>query len=318
MSPSSARRPKASIVIRSFNEEQHLGNLLAAIQKQNFADYEIILVDSGSTDRTLEIAAQHPIRIEHIDSQAFTFGRSLNLGIQAAKGEIAVIASAHVLPLGKDWIAKLIAPFEEEQVALSYGMQRGGVGSHFSEDQHWRHWFPEQSDLDQASSFCNNANSAIRISIWQQQPFDEELTGLEDIAWASWAKHQGYKIAYVAEAGVAHLHDETPAQVVNRYRREAIALKQILPESRFTFWHFLTHWLQKTVADMRVARRAGVLIHEFLPILAFRRRQYWGTYLGYQQSSQLSAAKIQSFYYPPTELEPQRAKNSAALDEVQT
>ena len=60
---------------------------------------------------------------------------------------------------------------------------------------------PDLSKLDQETAFCNNANAAIRKSLWEKNPYDETLTGLEDLAWAKRAKEQGYAIAYVAEGG---------------------------------------------------------------------------------------------------------------------
>jgi len=69
-----------SIIIRAFNEEKSIGRLLFGISQQTLSDVEVILVDSGSTDSTLAIASQYPVRIEHIDPQEFTFGRSLNRG----------------------------------------------------------------------------------------------------------------------------------------------------------------------------------------------------------------------------------------------
>ncbi|MCW5875543.1 MAG: glycosyltransferase family 2 protein [Anaerolineales bacterium] len=301
--PASAKSPRVSIVIRAFNEQKHLGNLLEAIQQQTFSDHETILVDSGSTDATLDIATRYPVRVVHIKPADFTFGRSLNVGLAAARGELAVLASAHVLPLSGDWLAQLVAPFADPQVAIAYGRQRGGEGSKFSEDQHFRKWFPDQSDPDQQRAFCNNANLALRLSLWKEDPYDEELTGLEDIAWASARREQGYKIAYVAVAGVAHLHDETSAQIVNRHRREALALRQILPASRFSLANFASLFARSALSDMAAARRQGRLLRELGGILSFRFLQYWGTYRGYRDPLQPGAELKQVFYYPPDALE---------------
>jgi rhamnosyltransferase len=299
----SAKPPRVSVVIRAFNEEKHLGNLLEAITRQTYQDYEIILIDSGSTDRTLAIAARYPVRVEHIRPDDFTFGRSLNLGLSVAQGEIAVMASAHVIPLGNDWLEKLIAPFANSKVTLAYGKQRGADGSKFSESQHFLRWFPEHSDLDQHHAYCNNANLALRLSLWKQQPFDESLTGLEDLAWSSSMRAQGYKIAYVAEAGVAHIHDETSAQIVNRHRREAIALKRILPKSRFTLWHFASLYLRSVVSDFAASLRQRVFLRKAAGILSFRFLQYLGTYRGYRDPIDPGLALKQVFYYPPDSLE---------------
>jgi glycosyltransferase involved in cell wall biosynthesis len=91
--------PEASIIIRTFNEEKHIQALLDALAIQSYTNFETILVDSGSLDRTREIAEGQVDTLLRIDSQDFTFGYSLNVGIQVAKGRFAVIVSAHTLPL---------------------------------------------------------------------------------------------------------------------------------------------------------------------------------------------------------------------------
>jgi len=211
-----------SIVIRAYNEERYIGRLLEGVRQQTVKDAEIILVDSGSTDKTVSIADAFGARLVRIPSVEFTFGRSLNFGVQVATSEIVVIASAHVYPVYPDWIESLLRPFEDEKVALTYGKQRGYEGSKYSEHQIFHQWYPDESKPDQPTSFCNNANAAIRKSLWEQNPYNETLTGLEDLAWAKWAKEQGYKISYVAEAEIVHIHNETPRGVYNRYRREAM------------------------------------------------------------------------------------------------
>ena len=79
---------KCSIVIRSYNEEKHIGRLLDGIVQQNIQDPEIILVDSGSTDATTTIAASYPVTILHIQPNEFTFGCSQNRGIAQEKSGI--------------------------------------------------------------------------------------------------------------------------------------------------------------------------------------------------------------------------------------
>jgi glycosyltransferase involved in cell wall biosynthesis len=299
---------KVSIVIRTFNEEAHIGRLLDALGRQDIRDPEIIVVDSGSTDQTLSIVARSPVKLLKIQPKDFTFGRSLNMGVRAGGGDIAVFASAHVLPITDNWLASLVSPFADANVALTYGKQRGAEGSHFSEAEHFKRWFPENSIADQQTAYCNNANAAIRRSLWLQNPFDEELTGLEDLAWGSWARQSGYAIAYVAEAGVFHFHSETSAQIVNRHRREAIALKRILPKSRFTLRHLAGEFNRAVWSDLKAARRQGVLAREVAGIFSFRFLQYWGTYLGYRDPSTPSRALAETFYYPPGSLEPLLAK----------
>jgi glycosyltransferase involved in cell wall biosynthesis len=292
-------QPKCSIVIRAYNEAQHIGRLLAGIQQQTLDGIETILVDSGSTDDTVQIANGFGAQVVHISSAEFTFGRSLNRGVAAASGEIVVIVSAHCYPVYPDWVEQLCKPFANPKLAVCYGKQRGGDTNWYSEHQFFRKYFPDISQPRQGHPYSHNANAAVRRSLWEQHPYNENVTGLEDLAWSSWAFEHGYEIAYVAEAEIIHLHDETPAQVHNRYRREAIAMQQILPQSEFSLWNFFRLWTSSTIADLMQARREGVLGAVWRSIFWFRWMQYWGTYRGYNFSGDIDAQLHQSFYYPP-------------------
>lgn len=287
-----------SIVIRAFNEGKHLPRLLEGIRHQTVKEVEIILVDSGSTDDTVALASSFGARIVHIPPQEFTFGRSLNLGMQAATHELVVIASAHVYPVYPDWLERLLEPFEDAQVALAYGKQRGMHTTKFSEHQILAQWFPEQSQARQNHPFCNNANACIRRSLWQAQPYDETLTGLEDLAWAKWALGQGHALAYVAEAEIIHIHDERPRGVFRRYEREAMAFKRLYPEAHFSLYDVLRMAVGNIASDLWHAAQQRVLWKSFASIFWFRWMQFWGTYQGYRQSAEWNWQLRQTFYYP--------------------
>jgi len=310
-----------SIVIRAFNEEKHIGKLLAGIAEQTLKDPEVIVVDSGSTDATVAIASRFGVRLVHIDPGEFTFGRSLNLGCQAASREHIVNASAHVFPVYPDWLERLVAPFADSAIALSYGKQRGGPATKFSEHQVFAKLYPDQSRPRQESPLCNNANAAIRRSLWQQHPYDESLSGLEDLAWASWALEQGRNLSYVAEAEVIHVHEETPRQVYNRYRREAIALRRIRPQEHFHLLDLARLYLSNVASDAYHARRQGQLGEVWREILWFRWMQFWGTYRGFMHRGPLGQQLKESFYYPRTIRQtpsaPQRALKPIDYSHVQ-
>ena len=209
-----------------------------------------------------------------------------------------VIASAHVYPVYPDWLECLLRPFDDEQVALVYGKQRGMETSKFSEHQIFRQWFPDVDVAQQDSPFCNNANAAIRRSLWEEHPYDETLTGLEDLAWAKWAQGAGYAISYAAHAEIVHIHDEMPRGIYNRYRREAMAFKRIFPESHFNVYDFARLTVTNILSDLTHARRQRVFLRSFSSVFWFRFNQFWGTYQGYRQSGPVTQQLRQTFYYP--------------------
>jgi rhamnosyltransferase len=286
-----------SLIIRAYNEDKHIARLLEGIKQQTVKDVEIILVDSGSTDSTVAIAESYGARVVRIPSAEFTFGRSLNYGIKAATREFVVIASAHVYPVYPDWLETLLRPFQDDSVALAYGKQRGPDFAKFSEQQIFYQWYPDASKSKQETAFCNNANAAIRKSLWEKNNYDETLTGLEDLAWAKWAKEQGHDIAYVAEAEIIHVHNETPRGVYNRYRREAMALRKIYPEAHFNFYDFLRLTTTNILSDLWHAARERVLLKNFASIFWFRFMQFHGTRLGHRETSLITPQLRETFYY---------------------
>jgi hypothetical protein len=192
----------------------------------------------------------------------------------------------------------MLTPFNDDTVALVYGRQKGNQATKFSETQILEAWFPESSNSNQDHPFCNNANAAIRRSLWEQRPYNETLPGLEDLDWASWAIAQGHTISYVAEAEVVHVHDESARMVYNRYRREAMALKRIRPQEKFDLLDFLRLYVSNVINDWTHASREGVLGDEFFAVLGFRLMQFWGTYRGFSLSGSLTGELKKTFYYP--------------------
>jgi rhamnosyltransferase len=286
-----------SIIIRAYNEEKHIGRLLEGIGHQTLKDVEMILVDSGSTDSTVSITELFGVKVVNIRPEEFTFGRSLNYGIKEAKREFIVIVSAHVYPVYPDWLETLLRPFQDDNVALTYGRQRGPEFAKFSEQQVFHQWYPDTSKPKQETTFCNNANAAIRKSLWGKNNYDETLTGLEDLAWAKWAKEQGHAIAYVAEAEIIHVHNETARGVFNRYRREAMAFKKIYPESHFNMYDFLRLTATNILSDLWHAARERVLGKNIAPIFWFRFMQFHGTRMGHRETSLVTPQLRETFYY---------------------
>ena len=290
--------PRVSIVVRCYNEADHIGMLLGKLKRQTFSDYEVVVVDSGSTDGTLEIVTSADVMLEHIGKEEFSFGRSLNIGCHASRGEILVFISAHCYPEHDDWLENLVAGFADDNVAIVYGRQRAGQGSHFSEGQIFRQWFPDESQPRQEGPFSNNANCAIRRDLWAEYPYDESLTGLEDIAWAQRVIRDGWWVSYRADAGVIHIHDESDTQIRNRYRREAITFQTVFPEEHFNVWDFLRLLVRNVMADWRAVATGGGFRVNLWPIVRFRLAQFAGTYQGFHSRRPVTSELKRRLYYP--------------------
>ncbi len=290
--------PKVSIIIRTLNEEKHLGNLLRAIREQEYKSWEVIVVDSGSTDRTLEIVREFGARLIQIDKRDFTFGYALNQGCKEARGEYLVLASAHVLPIDGHWLANIIAPFSDSKVAMVYGKQRGTTSSKFSEQRDFERLFSETPANAKAPlDYANNANSAVRKSLWKEKQFDEYLFGLEDIEWVRAMTAKGLLVHYEPKAGIYHIHEETWSQVYNRYRREAIAAVRIgvthPPQARLEWYRAL--W--STLWDL-FDSFPNVSPQRIEEIVRFRYYQWKGSRQGWFKDRSLDLERDKYLFYP--------------------
>jgi rhamnosyltransferase len=291
--------PDVSIIIRTLNEERYLPELLRSIERQRSVfSRETILIDSGSTDNTLEIASQYRCRILHINRQDFSFGRSLNRACEAAHGTYCVFISGHCIPCHHNWLEKLVQPLARNIVQYSYGRQLGGQQTYWSEAQIFSKYFPEQSALPQKGIYCNNANSAILAATWNRYRFDEALTGLEDMHLAKRLVADHGHVGYISDASVYHLHHENWGQVRRRFEREALALQQICPEvilRRRDLFRYFTH---AVISDIESCFPRTLIPRTLRQIIYYRFHQYIGSYRGNHFHKKMSGELRDSYFYP--------------------
>lgn len=275
-------RPTTSLILRCLNEAAHLPRLFAGLDAQSVRVDQLVLVDSGSSDDSVALSRAWGADVVHISPADFTYGRALNVGADAAWGDILVLLSAHTYPVDHFWLERLSEPFQRPGVGLVYGRQVGDDRTAHSEHQLLEQWFPRRSEPRQTVPFAHNANAAVRRDVWARHPFDEEMSALEDVEMAVWVLDHGLDISYVAEAAITHVHEETWRQRYRRYRREARALRMLLPEVALPTGD-LAGWLVNSVrGDLSALRRGGRQIASARDILAFRTAQYLGAYRGFR------------------------------------
>lgn len=269
--------PETSIVIRTFNEERHLPALLDGLSQQIYRDFEVVVVDSGSFDHTREIARRRADRLVCIESDDFTFGHSLNVGVRNSVGRYIGIVSAHVLPADPHWLEQLLSPLDAAGTAMVYGRQAGRSDSKLSESLDFERTFGALPKvLKPPDFFANNANSAVRRDLWEAHPFDESLPGLEDVEWAKYWMERGYDVVYAPEGCIYHIHAETWPQVRRRYYREGQAAKWIGIRGRR---HIPGEVLQETrylCSDLAEALRRRRLREKMAEVVRFRYEKLRG------------------------------------------
>ena len=200
------KNPKVSIIIRTKNEERWISSCLEAVYSQEYTDFEVIIVDNDSNDRTLKKAGQFPIA-QVVSVTEYLPGKALNKGIKASKGEYIVCLSGHCIPVNERWLGNLVSALEEdESYAGVYGRQEPMSFSSSAAKRDMVVVFGLDRKIQSKDSFFHNANSMIRKSLWEEVPFDDTITNIEDRIWAQEMLNRGYKLLYEPEASVYHYH----------------------------------------------------------------------------------------------------------------
>ena len=228
---------KIAIIMRSYNDAWVIGETLDALFQQEIKDFELINVDSGSTDGTLNIIKNfNPFPIQ-IPSSSYKPGPVLNDAIIRSKGEILVFLNSDATPMNEKWLGNLIAPFAVPNTVATFGAQIPRANARPIVRLDYDRAFGCNSLAACSGSgralFFSLGNSAICRAIWEKHHFSETLQYSEDIEWSNWAKEQGYEIQYVSEAKVMHSHNYSLRQTWKRYSGEGQAEALIF---RWTGW----------------------------------------------------------------------------------
>jgi rhamnosyltransferase len=200
------------VVIRTLNESELIGRCLETLQSQNGNfKLDVLVVDSGSTDSTLEIARAHGARIFELPATEFDYSKALNVGIGQVAGDVIVSLSAHAIPVDGRLLERITAPFDDPRVAGVAAGQLPWPNAPWREVHRLRSQFEQERRVycaeDNGEILFSNAASCIRRSAWAAEPFT--LPAVEDLEWARRVVARGWTIVYEPEAAVYHSHHES-------------------------------------------------------------------------------------------------------------
>jgi len=176
------KEKKISIIIRTKNEEQWIEMCLRKINEQTYKNFEIIIVDNLSKDKTLDKIRKYNCKIVKI--KKFIPGKAINLGISKSSGDIVVCLSAHCIPVNKDWLKNLVFDLNKKNIGAVYGKQLPLPYSNPLDKRDLYNIFGDDKRVQKKDTFFHNANSAFKRKIWNKIKFDEKLLHIEDRVWA--------------------------------------------------------------------------------------------------------------------------------------
>lgn len=266
-----------SIIMRTKNCDWVIAQTLAALYSQHYTDFELLVVDSGSTDRTLEIVCHYPARIVAIAPDDYVPGQVLNDAIARTSSNRIVLLNADTVLLTPQSLGNLIHALDDPMVQAAFGRQVPRPEAETWVRRDYRVAFPSAGEAP-AWLPLSLPIAIMRRSAWLQHPFYTDAWGSEDTEWGLWARRAGFRIAYVPETVAMHSHNYTLRQLYGRRFIEGEAdafLYQREPHRGSTTLSALTALCRELREHVRVRDLAG-LLHAPLRVLAAQRGYFAG------------------------------------------
>lgn len=218
-----------SVIIPTLNAEHEIEALLIALDRQSIQPNEILVVDSASEDKTIELVQKHKrVRLLEIDRHDFNHGTTRDMALNESSGDFVCFLTQDAVPVSDDYLKRLVAPMvEDPSIALVSGRQLPKADARRFEQLVREFNYPDspsvrsKGDLEQfgiKTFFASDACSAYRRSSYLECGGFEHVNTNEDMLMAAKFIASGMKVAYEPRAEVYHSHNLTPSQQFARNR----------------------------------------------------------------------------------------------------
>lgn len=276
--------PSVTIIVRSFNEGWALKDTLAALHDQDYTAWKLIVIDSGSTDDSVELIRRaKPKHFIQISPDEYHPPKVLNMGMRLSETEYNIFLNADATPQGTNWLRPLVHGLIQKDVAAVYGRQipRPNCLPVFAHD--YERCFRTDSSAGWGH-FFSMVSSGIKKSIWSIRGFSEKMHYSEDDEYTRWCVSQGWKIKYCPDSVVVHSHNYSAEQTKKRQRGEGEALALMAQEYsiRMDWWHHVgMGFVADSMRDLGYCFRKGRFM-DWPHALRIRALQRTARYQGFR------------------------------------
>lgn len=270
-------KPRVTVIIRTKNSASILSQTLEALFSQELCGFELLIVDSGSVDDTLEVVSRYPARVLHVAPDDYFPGRVLNRAAEAARGDFLAFVNSDTVPLVTTALCDLLRPFRDPEVVASFGRQVPRPEAEAWVRRDYAVAFPVASEAPSWMTL-SLPFAAMRRSAWMTRPFYTDAWGSEDTEWGTWARQSGRRVVYVPTAIAMHSHNYTLSQLYGRRYIEGEA-DAFIQRNGWSAGDSLRAWASSCGSDLcwhlRAHRPVGLLKSPFL-----RAVFHWGYFRG--------------------------------------
>lgn len=218
-----------SIIIPTLNAEHEIEALLIALDRQSIQPNEILVVDSASEDKTIELVQKHKrVRLLEIDRQDFNHGTTRDMALNESSGDFVCFLTQDAVPVSDDYLKRLVAPMvEDSNIVLVSGRQLPKANARRFEQLVRDFNYPDtpsvrsKGDLEKfgiKTFFASDTCSAYRRTAYLECGGFDHVNTNEDMLMAARFIASGMKVAYEPRAEVYHSHNLTPSQQFARNR----------------------------------------------------------------------------------------------------
>ncbi|HET7271105.1 MAG TPA: glycosyltransferase family 2 protein [Rubrobacter sp.] len=300
--------PKASVVVTTLNAGPGFGELISRLfsQKADFG-YEVLVIDSGSTDATIELARRHGASVHRIGRDEFDHGATRNLGASLSRGRYVAFVVQDALPVDEGWLAAMVENLDkDETVAGVYGRQIPRPESSPLTRALMDDW--PTSGLERREQFAggpgiysemspatrrtlatfDNVTSCVRRSVWERFPFERTSFG-EDLRWGKTVVEAGFRLVYEPRSAVLHSHERGAIYDLRRHYADGLVIEELFglvptPNLGRLLLNVLLSSAHLSLSLSRNGKTAGVAPWSLLLAMRYALFSQAGAYLAARRS----------------------------------